>query len=159
MSRPYTMTQQKMLCDLYQAQLSACSLNLLRTMQLLVLGSDAEQKLNDAEKMSIPQVQLCLRKARSDGVFKAFCDMLSHHEQCKHLPTIINNLATAYIECLQLSNVALPSNSLKMLFEFMLRTCLEKPIILHANDTRDGAHLELFRSQLALFYAECVLPS
>ena len=82
-SRPATMTQQKMLCDLYQGQLSACSLNILRIVQLLVLGQDAEKKLNDAEKMPVSQIQQCLKHAKSQVVFDAFCQMVTLHEQCK----------------------------------------------------------------------------
>ncbi len=158
MSRAMTMTQQKMLCDLYQTQLASCSMYLLRIVQLLVLGHDSEKKLNDAEKMPLAHLHSSLRQARSDAVFAAFCEMILQHEQCRNLPTIITNLVKSYMECLQLYNMPLPRNVLRVLFDFVLRTCFEKPVFLHINDTRDGANLTSFRDRLALFYAECLLP-
>jgi len=151
-----TMTQMKILCETYQAQLMACSMNLLRIVQVLVLGHDAEKKIRDAEKMNVPQLQEYIYRARHESVFMSFCSIVEIHEQCQNLSKIITNLCRAYLEMLQLPGIALPSQPLKILWDFCLRTCLEKPILLHTNDNKEGKLLDLFREKLTNFYAECL---
>ena len=151
-----TLTSQKMTCEMYQSQLMACSLHLLRIVQVLVLGKDSEKKVVDAEKLNIPQLQELLRRAHHEAVFSSFISMLEIHEQCHNLAKIITNLCRAYLEILQLPGIALPKEPLQNLWGFCLRVCLEKPILLNINDDKQGTLLGLFRERLEHFYAECL---
>ncbi len=151
-----TMTQQKMLCELYQSQLNACSMNILHIVQVLVLGRDSEKKVVDAEKLNVVQLHESLRRARHDATFASFVSIVEIHEQCRNLQKIIINLCRAYLEILQLPGIAIPSQPLRCLWEFCLRTCTEKPILLQANDSKDGTLLDIFKDKLSHFYAECL---
>jgi len=154
-----TMTQLKMACDLYQDQLLSCAMPLLHIVQFLVLGTDAEKKVQDAEALNVTQLHQKLQSVRSHpNSFAAFTELIMNNNDCKTLPQIIMKLSKAYIECLQLINVAVPLNPLEKLWVFMLRTCFERPILLHVHDDRKGTQFEMFQNCLSKFYAECLLP-
>lgn len=149
------MTQMKMQCDLHQAQLTNCSPHLLQLAQLLILGRDHENKVQDAAKIPAAHLQSSIKSAREKS-FGNFCDAISSHPRCKELPRIIRDLAKSYIECLSLQGVCIPPDPLRLLFDFVLNVCSEKLVLLNAEDTRDGANVEMFRERLFVFYAECV---
>lgn len=153
------MTQHKMLCDMYQDQLASCALNLLHLVQAIVLGTDSEKKVNDAQKLTITQLHQQIHfTLQHPKTFEAFHERIMMDVHCRALPHIVVEMCKAYIDCLQLTHIAVPPNPLEKLWHFTLRTCFEQPILLNVHDDRQGKNLELFRSCLCRFYAECLLP-
>jgi hypothetical protein len=163
-----TCTQQKMarpsatsfskLMELRDAQLIGCSLKILKNVQIVVLGYDEHHQIRNAEQLTTAQLRALIEVAlNSPGAFQNFCDRLAVDDECKHLPAVIVEICRANIEFHHLYDIALPTDPLRRLWVFVLRTCFEKLCLLNSEDDRQGHHLDMFRTCLLRFYAECLM--